>query len=83
MISIFKYMYTGVDMSGKPINQIMEEIFNLLKKEKELSIRRISLTIGSQWITIEKALNSMKKLGVVKERFGDETERKERLWSLK
>jgi len=76
-------MYTGTYMSGKPINKIMEEIFNLLKKEKELSIRQLSLSIGSQWITIEKALDSMKKLGIVKERRGDENNRKTRLWSLK
>lgn len=76
-------MYTGIYMAGKPINQIMEEIFELLKKEKEMSIRQLSIKIGSQWITIEKALNSLKKLGVVKERAGDENNRKTRLWSLK
>jgi DNA-binding transcriptional regulator YhcF (GntR family) len=70
-------------MSGKPINEIMEEIFNILKKEKELSIRQLSLKVGSQWITIEKALNSMKKLNVVKERLGDDNNRKTRLWSLR
>jgi len=76
-------MYTGTYMSGKPINKIMEEIFSLLKKEKELSIRQLSLSIGSQWITIEKALDSMKRLGIVKERLGDDNNRKTRLWSLK
>ena len=83
MISIYKYMYSGTYMSGKPINQIMEEIFNLLKKQKEMSIRQLSIKIGSQWITVEKALKSMKKLCVVKERLGDENNRKTRLWSLK
>jgi len=76
-------MYTDTYMSGKPINQIMEEISDILKKEKEMSIRQLSLKIGSQWITTEKALNSLKKLGVVKEREGDENNRKTRLWSLK
>jgi len=70
-------------MSGKAINEIMENIFDILKKEKETSIRQLSVKIGSQWITIEKALNSMKKLEVVKERSGDENKRKTRLWSLK
>lgn len=76
-------MYADNYMSGKPINKIMEEIFNLLKKEKELSIRQLSVKLGSQWITIEKALGSMKVLGVVKERAEDENNRKTRLWSLR
>jgi len=76
-------MYTGTYMSGKPINKIMEEIFAILKNGKEVSIRQLSVKIGSQWITIEKALDSMKKLGIVKERLGDENNRKTRLWSLK
>lgn len=61
----------------------MEEIFDLLKKEKELSTRQLSVNIGSQWITIEKALESMKKLEVVKERIDKFDKRNTRLWSLK
>ena len=76
-------MYPGNYMSGKPINKIMEEIFDTLKKEKELSIRQLSLSVGSQWITIEKALDSLKNLGVVKERLGDDNNRKTRLFSLR
>lgn len=70
-------------MSGKAVNKIMEEIYSILKKERELSIRQLSIKIGSQWITIEKALNSMKFLSVVKERDGDQNQRKTRLFSLK
>ncbi len=70
-------------MASKPINRIMEEIFDLLKKEKELSTRQLSVNIGSQWITIEKALESMKKLEVVKERIDKFDKRNTRLWSLK
>jgi hypothetical protein len=76
-------MYLDIHMSGKPINKIMEEIFDILKKEKECSIRQLSVKTGSQWITIEKALGSMKKLNVVKERFGDENKRKIRLFTLR
>lgn len=76
-------MYAGTYiMSGKPVNKIMEEIYLILKKEKELSIRQLSLKIGSQWITIEKALNSLKFVGVVKERDSSENNRKTRLFSL-
>ena len=76
-------MYTGTYMSGKSIHKIMEEIYSILKKENELSIRQLSLQIKSQWITVEKALISMKNLKLVKERFGDDNKRKTRLFSLK
>jgi len=76
-------MYPQTHMSGKSVHLIIEEIYSILKKEKELSTRQLSLKIGSQWITVKKALDSMKKLGLVKERFGKETNRKERLFSLK
>lgn len=70
-------------MSGKSIHKIMEEIRDILKKEKELSIRQISIKTGSQWITIEKALISMKNLGLVKEKVSDNNKRKTRLFSLR
>lgn len=67
----------------KSITSIMEEIKKLLEKHNELSIRQLSLKTKSQWRTVKKALETMKSLGVVKERKGDETERVERLFSLK
>jgi DNA-binding transcriptional ArsR family regulator len=70
-------------MSRRSITSIMEEIQSLLKKEKELSIRQISIELRSQWRTIEKALDTLSKLGIVKERRNDQTERVERLFSLK
>ncbi|MEK6910523.1 MAG: hypothetical protein AABW82_02010 [Nanoarchaeota archaeon] len=69
-------------MVRKPITDIIENIKTLLEKESELSIRQISLKTKSQWRTIEKALETMKSLGVVKERKGNETERVERLFSI-
>ncbi|MEI6732305.1 MAG: hypothetical protein WCK90_06530 [archaeon] len=70
-------------MVRKPITQIIEDIKKLLEKEGELSIRQISLKLGSQWRTIEKALGTMLNLGLVKERRNKEVERVERLFSLK
>jgi len=67
----------------KPITEIIEEVKKLLEKEGELSVRQISVKIGSQWRTINKALESMKSLGLVKERLNNETGRKERLFSIK
>ena len=70
-------------MTRKPITQIIEKIKKLLEKERELSIRQISIKIGSQWRTIEKALETMLNLEIVKERKNNEIERVERLFSLK
>jgi len=67
----------------KPITEIIEDVKKLLEKEGELSVRQISVKMGSQWRTINKALETMKSLGVVKEKQSDKTERKERLFSLK
>jgi len=36
-------------------------IINVLKKEKELSVKGISEKVGSQWSTTIKALDFMKK----------------------
>ena len=70
-------------MPRKSITSLMQEIKKLLEKNKELSIRQIALKTKSQWRTIDKALETMKSLGVVKERKGNETERVERLFSLR
>ena len=67
----------------KPITDIIAEVKKLLEKEGEMSIRQLSLKTKSQWRTIEKALDTMKTLGVVKERKGTDTKRVERLFSLK
>ena len=80
---IFKIICTIIHMARKSIVSIMEEIKKILDKNKELSIRQIALKTKSQWRTIEKALTTMKSLGIVKERKGAETERVERLFSLK
>ena len=66
----------------KSILQIIEEVKTILEKEKELSIRQLSIKTKSQWRTIEKALEFMKKQGMVKERKNDQTERVERLFNL-
>jgi predicted transcriptional regulator len=70
-------------MPRKPITKIIEDIKRLLEKEDELSIRQISLKTKSQWRTIEKALETMLALSIVKERKNPETDRIERLFSLK
>ncbi len=67
----------------RPFPEIVVEIKNILIKEKELSIRQIANKTESQWRTVEKALELLKKLNLVKERPNKKTERVERLFSLK
>ena len=67
----------------KPITEIIQKVKKLLEKEGELSVRQISIKTGSQWRTINKALETMKSQGIVKERPNKETDREERLFSLK
>ena len=69
-------------MGRKSLAMIVEEIKKLLQTEKELSVRRISTKIKSQWRTINKALELMKSLNIVKERPNEKTNRYERLFSL-
>ncbi len=61
---------------------ITEEVIKLLLKEKELSIRQISLRIKTHRAVALKSLEFLKKIKFVKERKGEETKRIERLFSL-
>jgi len=70
-------------MVRKPITEIIEQIKLILQKEKNLSVRQLSIKTHSQWRTINKALKTMKSLGFVKETTNKETKRKERLFNLK
>ncbi len=70
-------------MSRKSITQLLEEIKKLLEKEKELSTRQIALKTKTQWRTTKKALDTLKNLGIVKERSNSSTERDETLYSIK
>ena len=70
-------------MARRPITQIIQEVRDLLEKEGELSIRQVSLKLHSQWRTALKVLETMKDLGITKERKGTDTERDERLFSLR
>jgi predicted transcriptional regulator len=67
----------------RSLDTIIFETRDILKKEKELSIKQISNKTGSQWRTIEKILTLLKKLDIVKERTNPNTRRTERLFSLK
>jgi len=62
---------------------ITEEILKLLSKEKELSVRQISLRVRTHRAVALKSLEFLKRINLVKERKGDKTERIERLFSLK
>ncbi len=70
-------------MARKNSFDIVRQIFSLLKKEKELSVKSVSHKINAQWITALNALEFMKEFNIVKERFGKATYKSERLFSLK
>ena len=61
---------------------ITEEIIKLLSKEKELSIRQISLRVKTHRAVALKSLDFLKRIKLVEERKGDETERVERFFKL-
>lgn len=70
-------------MPRKSITEIIEEIKRLLEKEGELSTRQIALKTKTQWRTTKKALDTLKNLGIIKERQNTTTERDETLYSIK
>lgn len=67
-------------MPRKPITDILIKISELLQKEKELSVNQIAFKIRSQWRTVEKALEVLKKLGVVLEKSNTKSKRNERIF---
>jgi len=76
-------MYIVVDMSRKDILTNMREIIKILSTKKEYSIKQISYKIKAHWQTTLKALEFLKEINIVKERLGDEDNRKTRLFSIK
>jgi len=69
-------------MSRRNILKVIEDIIKVLEKNKELSVKAISEKVHSQWETTIKALEFMKKIGLVKERRGNQTYKSERLFRL-
>jgi predicted transcriptional regulator len=67
----------------RDILAITEEILKLLSKEKELSTRQISLKIKTHRAVALKSLEFLKRIKMLEERKGTETNRIERLFSLK
>ncbi|NCN86266.1 hypothetical protein GW932_00365 [archaeon] len=69
-------------MTRRNILEVTQEIYTLLKKEKELSIKSISDKIGSQWRTTLKSLEMLKEINVVREKKGKKLNKEERLFFL-
>ena len=55
----------------RSILDITEEIVKLLKKNKELSVRQISIKVKSHRNVVLKSLEFLKKMDLVKERKAD------------
>jgi predicted transcriptional regulator len=69
-------------MKKRHILNITEDVYFLLKKEKELSIKSIANKTNSRWETALRILESLKRMGLVKENKGKKTYKEERLFSL-
>lgn len=69
-------------MSRRNILEVIEDIKKVLAKGEKMSVKKISEKVNSQWETTIKALEFMKKQGIVKEKPGKKTHKVERLFSL-
>ena len=63
--------------------EVVENILDILKKRKELSVKAVSEELGAQWETTIKSLEFLLRIGLVKESQGKKTNKFERLFSLK
>ena len=70
-------------MKKRHILDITEEVYSLLKKEKDLSIKSIADKTNSRWETSLRILEFLKRMDLVKESKGKKTYREGRLFSLK
>lgn len=66
----------------RDILTITREIAALLQREEELSIRQIFLRVKTNRDITLKSLEFLKDMGLVTERPGDRTNRRDRLFSL-
>ncbi len=73
----------GYSYMHRNILIITEDILKLLSREKELSVRQISLNVKTHRAIALRSLEFLKRIKLVEERKGTETNRAERLFSLK
>jgi len=70
-------------MQRRGILKVTEEVLHILSKEKECSVQHLASSTKSQWSTIIKILEFLKRINLVKEKKGEVTYKAERLFSLK
>ena len=80
---VLKAIGSFTQMGRRSILKVIEDILKVLKKKNEMSVKRISNEVKSQWETTIKALEFMERVNLVKEREGKKTHKIERLFSLK
>jgi predicted transcriptional regulator len=69
-------------MKKRTTTILIKEIMEILKKEKELSVRQISLKLKSEWATTNNALENMKMLNLVYENKNRKHPKSPRIFSL-
>ena len=61
---------------------ILEDILEVLKKNKELSFNKLQKSTLTQWRTMKNCIDFLVKVNLVKERKGESKPNPERLFSL-
>ena len=69
-------------VSGEDVLKRVKEIIKILKKNRELSIRQISLKVRSHRAVVLKSLEFLKRIGYARERKDDKNKVETRLFSL-
>lgn len=80
-ILVFKSIPIYLGMKRKTFD-IAKEVYFVLKKNKELSVKQVADKVGSEWETVIRSLEFFKEIEIAKERKGKKTYRSERLFSL-
>jgi len=63
--------------------ELLKEVYDLLKNNKELSINAIAKKLKTEWRTALSGLEVLKYIGIAKERKKHKIPKDERLFSLK
>ena len=70
-------------MKRRDTISILEDILNIIKKNKELSFNQLQNKTKTQWRTLKNCIDFLLKVNLIKERKGQSKPNPERLFSLK
>ena len=70
-------------MERRDTISVLQEVLIVLKKEKELTFNQLQRKTNTQWRTLKRCIDFLKKVGLIKERRGEAKPNPERFFSLK